>query len=72
MHRLSGSGINFGYLCHLEHGQRVPSVVVVEALVDGLKLDAAEADALRAVGLAGVGRDFDLSSFQQADSVNRR
>jgi hypothetical protein len=31
-------GVNAGYLCHLEHGRRVPSIVVAEALISGLKL----------------------------------
>jgi hypothetical protein len=59
-------GVNPGYLCYLEQGRRVPSVVVAEALIDGLKLDRDEAADLRAVALYGVGRDFDLINFQRA------
>jgi ribosome-binding protein aMBF1 (putative translation factor) len=51
------TGVDAGYLCHLEHGRRVPSVVVVEELVKGYGLTGSDAENLRAVGLAGVGRD---------------
>ena len=34
------TGVDAGYMCHLEHGRRVPSVVIAEALISGLKLDA--------------------------------
>ena len=55
------TGVDAGFMCHLEHGRRVPSVVTAEALISGLKLDAFEAEQLRAVALIGVGRDFDPS-----------
>ena len=55
------TGVDAGYMCHLEHGRRVPSVVTAEALISGLKLDPFEAEQLRAVALSGVGRDFDPS-----------
>jgi len=55
------TGVDAGYMCHLEHGRRVPSIVTAEALISGLKLDAFEAEQLRAVALFGVGRDFDPS-----------
>jgi hypothetical protein len=42
----------------------VPSVVTAEALISGLKLDAFEAEQLRAVALSGVGRDFDASRYE--------
>jgi len=32
------TGVDAGYLCHLEHGRRVPRIVVAEALISGLKL----------------------------------
>jgi hypothetical protein len=41
----------------LEKGRRVPSVVVVEALVTGYGLRGPDAALVRSVGLAGVGRD---------------
>jgi hypothetical protein len=52
-------------MCHLEHGRRVPSIVVAEGLISGLKLDAFEAEQLRAVALIGVGRDFDPSRYER-------
>ena len=55
------TGVDAGYMCHLEHGRRVSSVVTAEALISGLKVDAFEAEQLRAVALSGVGRDFDPS-----------
>jgi hypothetical protein len=51
--------VDAGYLCYLEQGRRVPSVIVAEALIDGLRLDRSEAEQLRSVALRGVGRDFD-------------
>ena len=60
------TGVDSGYLCHLEHGHRVPSVVTAEALISGLKLDAFEAEQLRAVALSGVGRDFDPRRYEPA------
>jgi hypothetical protein len=53
-------------MCHLEHGRRVPSIVTAEALISGLKLNAFEAEQLRAVALVGVGRDCDPSRFERA------
>jgi hypothetical protein len=44
----------------------VPSIVVAEALISGLKLDPFEAEQLRAVALCGVGRDFDPSRYERA------
>ena len=32
------TGVDAGYMCHLEHGPRVPSIVVAEAFISGLKL----------------------------------
>jgi hypothetical protein len=32
------TGVDAGYLCHLEDGRRVPRIIVVEALISGLKL----------------------------------
>jgi hypothetical protein len=52
------TGVDAGYLCHLEHGRRVPSVVVVEALIKGYGLSSSDAESLRAVGLVGVGRGW--------------
>jgi hypothetical protein len=52
-------------MCHLEHGRRVPSVVIAEALISGLKLNGFEAEQLRAVALSGVGRDFDPSRYER-------
>ena len=51
------TGLGPGYLHALEHAQRCPSTAVAEVLVAGLGLDAAEAAALRAATVAGVGRD---------------
>ena len=56
--------LDAGFLCHLEHGRRVPSVVTAEALISGLKLNGFEAEQLRAVALSGVGRDFDPSRYE--------
>lgn len=42
----------------LERGLRCPSVVMAEALIDGLRLDPDEAKRLRNAALSGVGRDF--------------
>jgi len=44
----------------------VPSIVAAEALISGLKLDAFEAEQLRAVALSGVGRDFDPICYERA------
>jgi ribosome-binding protein aMBF1 (putative translation factor) len=52
------TGVDACYLCHLEHGSRVPSVVVVEALIETYKIAGADASMLREVGLVGVGRDW--------------
>jgi ribosome-binding protein aMBF1 (putative translation factor) len=60
------TGVDAGYLCHLEHGRRVPSIVTAEALISGLKLNAFEAEQLRAVALSGVGRDFDATRYEPA------
>jgi transcriptional regulator with XRE-family HTH domain len=59
------TGVDAGYICHLEHGRRVPSVVIAEALISGLKLNGFEAEQLRAVALSGVGRDFDPSRYER-------
>ncbi|MGO9151117.1 MAG: helix-turn-helix domain-containing protein [Acidimicrobiales bacterium] len=59
------TGVDAGYMCHLEHGRRVPSVVTAEALISGLKLDLFEAEQLRAVALIGVGRDFEVSRYER-------
>jgi len=59
------TGVDAGYMCHLEHGRRVPSVVIAEALISGLKLNGFEAEQLRAVALSGVGRDFDPSRYER-------
>jgi len=59
------TGVDAGYMCHLEHGRRVPSIVVAEGLISGLKLNAFEAEQLRAVALSGVGRDFDPSRYER-------
>jgi transcriptional regulator with XRE-family HTH domain len=58
------TGVSFGYLCLLEHGKRVPSVVVAEALVETYGLTASEAALLRSVALEGVGRSFDPSRYE--------
>jgi transcriptional regulator with XRE-family HTH domain len=60
------TGVDAGYMCHLEHGRRVPSIVTAEALISGLKLDAFEAEQLRAVALRDVGRDCDPSRYERA------
>ena len=59
------TGVDAGYMCHLEHGRRVPSVVIAEALISGLKLNGFEAEQLRAVALSGVGRDFDATRYER-------
>lgn len=58
------TGVAFGYLCLLEHGKRVPSVAVAEALVKTYGLTASEAALLRSVALEGVGRSFDPSRYE--------
>lgn len=55
------TGVNAGYLCHLEHGRRVPSIVVAEALIKGYELTGGDAALLRSAALEGVGRDVDPS-----------
>ncbi len=62
------TGVDAGYMCHLEHGRRVPSIVVAEALISGLKLDLPDAERLRAVALVGVGRDFDPGRYGRAEA----
>ena len=57
-------GTTCGYVHMLEHGQRCPSVVMAEALITGLELNADDAESLRRVSLRGVGRDFDLSRLR--------
>jgi hypothetical protein len=44
----------------------VPSIVVAEALISGLKLDLLGAEQLRAVALVGVGRDCDPRLYERA------
>ncbi len=53
-------------MCHLEHGRRVRSIVVAEALISGLKLDSLEAEQLRAVAPIGVGRDYEPRLHERA------
>ncbi len=60
------TGVDAGYMCHMEHGRRVPSIVTAQVLISGLKLDAFEAEQLGAVALIGVGRDFDASWYESA------
>jgi hypothetical protein len=50
--------IAHGYLCSLEHGQRVPSVVVAELLMEGYGLGDRDASLVRSIALVGVGRDW--------------
>jgi hypothetical protein len=50
------TGISRGMLSMLEGGHRVPSTVLAEALIDGYRLDAADARLLRSVSLPYVGR----------------
>jgi transcriptional regulator with XRE-family HTH domain len=54
------TGISRRMIGILEAGQRVPSTVLVEALIDGYGLGLAEAAMLRAVALPNVGRDSPL------------
>lgn len=61
------AGISFPYLCLLELGQRAPSAVVAESLVDALGLDGEDAERVRAAGIPGVGRDW-----SGGDGVKRR
>ena len=51
-------GTSAGYMSMLERGLRCPSVVIAEALIDGLRLSSEQARRLREVALSGVGRDF--------------
>lgn len=50
-------GVAASMICHLEHGERRPSTVLAEILIDGYKMAPADARRLRAVALRGVGRD---------------
>jgi transcriptional regulator with XRE-family HTH domain len=50
-------GISRRMLGMLEHGQRVPSVVLAEALIAGYDLDVDQAHMLRSTALPNVGRD---------------
>jgi hypothetical protein len=58
--------VAFGYLCLLEHGKRVPSVAVAEALVETYGLTSSEAALLRSAALEGVGRSFDPRRYESA------
>ncbi len=49
-------GVSFSYLCHLENGNRVPSSVVAELLIDGYRLGAEEARRLRSSAVPDAGR----------------
>jgi hypothetical protein len=51
------TGVPFGYLCMLEGGKRVPSIVVAEVLIEGYGLTYVEADLVRSAALHDVGRD---------------
>ena len=52
------TGVDAGYLCHLEHGRRVPSIAVALALVEGYGLVGTDKALLEAHALYGVGRDW--------------
>jgi transcriptional regulator with XRE-family HTH domain len=54
------TGISRRMLGMLEHGQRVPSTVLAEALIEGYRLGLAAADLLRSVAMPNVGRDSPL------------
>jgi hypothetical protein len=51
-------GLSVGMVWMLDHGQRVPSTVVAELLIEGYKLSYAEADLVRSAALPHVGRDW--------------
>ncbi|HLQ54623.1 MAG TPA: helix-turn-helix transcriptional regulator [Streptosporangiaceae bacterium] len=51
------TGISRRMLSMLEAGQRVPSVVLAEDLIEGYRLGDADTALLRAVALPNVGRD---------------
>jgi hypothetical protein len=51
-------GLSVGMVWMLDHGQRVPSTVVAELLIEGYKLSYGEAGLVRSAALPGVGRDW--------------
>jgi transcriptional regulator with XRE-family HTH domain len=50
------AGLSQGYLCHLEHGRRLPSMVVAEALACVLQLTEAERQQLYGAAVTDAGR----------------
>lgn len=50
------AGLSQGYLSHLEHGTRTPSMAVAEALADVLDLTRAERQQLYAAAVTDAGR----------------
>lgn len=51
-------GIALGYVAMLDKGQRVPSTVVAEVLIEGYDLTDDEACLVRSVAIPHVGRDW--------------
>lgn len=51
-------GVSPGTIRFLEIGQRAPSVVVAEQLIDRYKMSLDDANALRDAALEGVGKDW--------------
>ena len=50
-------GVDGGHLCAIEHGRRIPSIVIARLLIDGYRLDDRHASWLESLALHGVGRD---------------
>jgi transcriptional regulator with XRE-family HTH domain len=65
------TGISRRMLGMLEHGQRVPSVGLAEALIEGYRLGLADTAMLRAVALPNVGRDSPLRERSPSARASR-
>lgn len=57
-HAARCAGVGHGCIWLLENAQRAPSTTVAGLLIEVLRLDATEADLLRAHTRPGVGRDY--------------
>jgi transcriptional regulator with XRE-family HTH domain len=51
-------GVRHGFVAMLERGERAPSRVTADALIDAYQLDAAAAALLRSEAVTGAGRDY--------------